>query len=160
MDDELDDILDASSTGPRVDKAPGGLVALCILTIVGSVLILFKDYLSYSFYSSLWGFADAVGNNDDLIRSTGLGWIPFVYLGEAISCLLTLTAAILMLKLKKIGFVLYVIGTVLYAISIIWFWVIAMRAEISEGLIFLLVVYLAVPLAFIAMFGANRKYLR
>jgi hypothetical protein len=159
MTDELDDelgILDESiEQGKPSGKVPAGLLALCILTIVGSVLILLKDMYTYFFYAAI----NDISKGGIQEYNSQLNWIPIVYLIEILSCLGTITAAIFMILRKKIGFIIYVVSTVLYAAAILWFWIIVMQVELQEGSVFLFILYLAAPIAFVFMYGVNRKHL-
>lgn len=158
--EDFDPIDGAISTRYK-GKAPGGLIALCVLTIVGSVAILLKDFFTYQLYAATNEIASSFQGNEqiDLFRRSQLNWLPWVYLLETISCIATIVGAALMLGLKKIGFAIHVAGTILYCIAIIWFWFVAMKLQLNEGLIMLLLVYLIVPIGFIIMYSANRRYL-
>lgn len=154
------DILDGDFDSKYNGTIPGGLLALCILTLVGSSLILLKDFYTYKLYAAANEVKNVFdnGQGEDLIN-TFFASIKMIYAVEVLSCLVAIAGAILMIKLKKIGFALYVISAILYGAAIIWFWFVAMQLELNEGLIFLLFIYLAAPIGFIIMYASQKKYL-
>lgn len=159
--DELDDldVLDGSLDTTYKGKTPAGIIALTILTMIGSAFILLKDFYTYAFYSVASNisekFSDSFGSQFD----TFFGTLPLIYLAEVISCLGTIAAAILMLRLKLVGFYIYIASTALYGIAIIWFWFMTMRLNLDEGLIVIFLLYLAAPIGFIILYSAHKKYL-
>ncbi|XOV68067.1 MAG: hypothetical protein ACFHU9_02620 [Fluviicola sp.] len=135
--DILDEDLDRS---PQHDTIPGTLVALCILTMVGSVFILFKDFITYQFYE---GYYD----------------LPLVYGAEVLACIACIGAAILMLLRRLIGFYIYVGSSIIYVAAILWFWLGIMDFEVSAWTILLIFVYVAAPIGFVIMYSYHKKYL-
>jgi hypothetical protein len=80
------------------------LLLLCILVLLGSVFILIKGMISYFIL---------LDSND--IRSEGvIVFINLVYLIEFLSCIGTITGAILMLIGKKTGLFIYQVSSILY----------------------------------------------
>lgn len=165
MDDELFGdlgILDSNeeehlSKGPL----PGGLTALCILTFVGSGLILIKDLFTYYIYAVAFSVKNSIDKNSGIDGADGVfGSLTLVYFLEALTCVGAIVAAILILRRKKVGLHIYLISTILYCVAIVWFWFLSLRIELNEGLIFLLFLYLAVPIGFVIMYNSYRKYLR
>jgi len=163
--DELDgfddiDLLDGAIDQTYTGKVPSGLMALCILTFVGSGVILIKDFFTYSFYS----LANSL--NDNVFNKTGhheldafFGALPLIYITETISCLMAVAGAIMMIRMNLKGFYIYIVSTVLYSLGIFWFWFSVPELQIDEGFIMLMLLYLAAPIGFVIMYGANRKYM-
>lgn len=154
--DVLDESIEFSYNGPT----PSGVKALCILSFVGSALIILKDlyiYSAFTFTDELLYEVDRVSNQnvfDSLIYS--YGW---AYVIEIITCVITVAGSVFILNSKKIGFPIYVIGTILYCLTIIWFFVYVMGMGMSEWVALLIFTYISVPISFIIMFGTYRKYL-
>lgn len=164
--DELDDsfdILDGTLDEGYTGKLPGSLLALCILTFVGSGLILVKDIFSYYMYAAVdsinesFSRANPSAANQEL--DNFLDSLSMIYILEVLSCLGCIAGAILMMKMRKSGFLIYVISTIIYGLAIIWFWFVAMHLALNEGLIILLVIYLAAPIGFIIMYASHKKYM-
>lgn len=163
--DELDgfddvDLLDGAIDQTYKGKVPAGLMALCILTFVGSGVILIKDFFTYSFYSL------ANSMNDSFFNKAGhheldafFGALPLIYIAEVISCLMAIAGAIMMIRMNLKGFYIYIASTVIYALGILWFWISIPEMQINEGFAMLMFVYLAAPIGFVIMYGANRKYM-
>ena len=164
--DDLDssfDVLDGSLDEGYTGTIPGSLLALCILTLVGSGLILIKDFFTYYMYAALDSLNEGISRTNPNVGSQELDnfldSLSMIYILEVISCLGCIAGAILMMKMRKVGFVLYVISTVIYGLGIIWFWFISMKLSLNEGMLALLILYMAAPIAFIIMYSAHRKYM-
>lgn len=165
MDDELIselDILDGNEDGQYLKgPLPGGLTALCILTFVGSGLIFIKDIFTYYLYIIAFSVKNSIDKNNRIDDLDGLfGSLTAIYFLEALTCIGAVVAAVLILRRKKVGLVVYLISTILYCIGIVWFWFVSLRMDLNEGLILLLFLYLAVPIGFVIMYNSYRKYLR
>ena len=138
--DDLDDLLDEHVDGNHKAQRPNSLLALCILTLVGSGLILLKDVFTFEFYG-------AEGN------------LGVIYFMEVFGCLGTIAGAILMILMKRSGFYIYLGSTVLYMISIVWFWYEIMGVLENEWTIAILIFYLAAPIGFIILYSSHKNYL-
>lgn len=137
--DALDDIHDRKSQNLYQNKTPASLIALCVLTFVGSVFILLKDAITYQF---LEGDAD----------------FPLVYLGDVVSCLGTITGGILMLLRKMSGFYIYLFSNVIYFIATLWYWLEIIGLQINEWTVLLIFIYVAAPIGFIVLYSSHKKY--
>lgn len=135
--DVLDENLDST---PADAPIPRTLLALCILTFVGSAFILFKDLITYQI---LEGEAD----------------LPMVYAAEVIACLGSVVAGILMLLRKMAGFYIYVAGNILYIAAILWYWLGIMNFDLNPWTMILIFAYVAAPIGFIIMYSYHKKYL-
>jgi len=130
-------------------KQSSSLNTLCVLTIVGSVLILLKGLISYSLLEA---------SNGD--RSDGtIAFINVVYLLEFLSCVGAIVGASLMMGGKKTGFRVYQISSILYitmtaAFAFFWFFSIV---GILIGL--LQIVYLIPCILFLALYTRHAKTL-
>lgn len=138
--DGFDDVLDGSLDSNYKGKIPATLLALCIMTIVGSGFVLVKDLITYEFYSGFQG-------------------VEWFYLAEGLSCIGSITGAILMIRLKKAGFLIYLVSTIVYIIAVAWFWFGFLMVPFNEWFVLILLVYIAVPAVFIILYSAQQKYL-
>jgi hypothetical protein len=138
--DGFDDVLDGSLDTHYRGKIPATLLALCIMTFVGSGFILVKDLITYEFYSDYQG-------------------VEWFYLAEGLSCIGSIVGAILMIRLKKVGYFIYVASTALYIAAVAWFWFGFLQVPFNEWFILILLVYIAVPAVFIILYSAQQKYL-
>lgn len=137
FDDVLDEQLDKkTSDGP----VPPTLIALCVLTFIGSTVILFKNFITYQI---LEGDAD----------------FTLVYGAEFLACLGSITAGILMLVKKLAGFYVYVASNILYIAAVLWYWFGIMNYELNPWTAMLIFVYIAAPIGFIIMYSYHKKYL-
>lgn len=119
---------------------PATLLALCILTFVGSAFILLKDLISYQV---LEGDAD----------------YELVYIAEVLACLGSITAGILMILRKLIGFYIYIGSNILYVAAVIWYWIGIMDMGATPWAIILIFVYVAAPIGFTILYSYQKKYL-
>jgi len=145
--DALDDVLDESLDVNRntTGKIPATLLALCILTIVGSSLILLKNVFSYQIFEEEFFL-----NKSD---------VNLAYLVEVIACFGSIAAAIVMIVRKKVGFYIYLISSIAYMLSVIWFWFGVVRIPLNEWLILIILAYVAVPITFIILYSSQKKFL-
>ncbi|MCR9173963.1 MAG: hypothetical protein NXI10_15775 [bacterium] len=139
--DDLDDVLDGRLDSPASNQPiPSTLIALCILTMIGSVFILLKDYITFQYLEG----------EDDLL---------LIYAAEFLGCIASITAAILMLVKKLIGFYIYIASNVIYIAAVLWFWLGMMNFNINAWSAMLIFVYVAAPVGFTVMYSTHKKYL-
>ncbi len=139
--DDFDDVLDERfDKTPSKEPMPPTLLALCILTFIGSAFILLKDLVTYQIFE---GEAD----------------LPAVYAAEVIACIGSIVAGILMLNRKLIGFYIYVGSNILYIAAVLWYWLGIMNFELNAWTILLIFAYVAAPIGFIIMYSTHKKYL-
>lgn len=146
--DDLDDVLDEhlDRAGSATDKIPATLLALCILTIVGSGLILLKDLFAYEIMTSEFG-----------VNQSDLG-ISFML--EVLTCAGSIAAAIIMINRRLVGFYIYIVSNVIYMLNIIWFWFSIIGIPLNEWFILIIIAYIAVPITFIILYSSQKKFLR
>lgn len=144
MDEGLEDFDDILDDNPdrtaQSGSLPATLMALCILTFIGSAFILFKDFLSYQI---LEGDAD----------------FQMVYAAEVLACLGSIAAAILMMLRKRIGFYIYLGSNLLYIGAVLWYWLGIMNFQINAWTMMLIFVYVAAPIGFIILYSYQKKFL-
>lgn len=134
------DVLDERPGENRTTKLPPTLLALCILTFIGCAFILVKDLFTFQFFE---------GDPD----------LPMVYLIEVLSCFGCIAAAILMMRLKLIGFYMYIISNLLYILAVLWYWFEIMDVPLNEWMFVIILVYIATPVGFIIFYSTHKKYL-
>jgi len=138
-------------------QRPSFLTVLCILTFIGSGLGVLRGILGLIGTSILPAFMVTQGTM--LVQLIGLG-----------ACALCLTGAIQMWSLKKQGFTLYVVGSLLgIAGSLISYMSVSAAlsafdrvggANVFQGAAITgIVIGIAINLGFVAMYNANKKYL-
>lgn len=153
--DVLDDSLDPTYRG----NTPSVITALCILTFIGSAFIIIKDLFLLYYYGKTGEIPGIAPLQLDEIH-TFLDSVPLIYLLEIVTCIGTVIGAALMLNLKKLGFTIYWVSTVLYCLTIIFYWVLFAGIDLNEWLGILLVAYLAAPIGFLILYGSNKYYFR
>jgi len=180
MDEQLDDFQLSEDTSVIKQKRPNFLLVLCILTFIASGLGVIMGLVSLA----------GVGDIEDTLRNANMSRDPFsqsflegidieamrqtqnmVNILSLVASVLCLAGALIMFKLRKIGFVPYVLG---HAAAIYGtFLNIALVEQISEafpvdfmgdmmsmaggaGMIFTVII----AIAFIIMYGLNLKHLK
>ncbi len=153
------DILDENfeSIERRDRSRPVFLTVLCILTWVGSGLAIFSTLFQ------IWAYAAMYNSMNTLLQNQTdtfgfMFWNAIATIAGSVICVF---GALLMFKLKKGGFFIYLVGQI-----------IPMAAGIYSGLImtsgmgiggntsFLIIIATMIfPVAFIIMYGVNLKYM-
>jgi hypothetical protein len=106
-------------TAPPI-KHPGGLTVLCVLTFIGSGFSFLMYFICFCFYDSFLDTMQTMGSmsgtlgtlynqSAEQFKNTPTHFFLFMMLPP----LVTLLGAGYMLKLRKVGFHLYVIGQIL-----------------------------------------------
>lgn len=125
-------------------KISGGLIALCILTIIGSLWIIVK--------SSIELFLFDVENVDAQIT------LNIYFSVKIISSLGTIAAAIFMLNRRYFGYKLYVSSLLLYYIVVV-FSLIFMLIGPFIVIGFFQIISMIPPIIFLALYSAKRDEL-
>lgn len=140
-EEDFDDVLDENpNRTPQNGPLPATLIALCVLTFIGSAFILFKDFLTYLI---LEGDAD----------------FELVYVAEVLACLGSIAAGILMLLRKLIGFYIYLGSNIIYIAAVLWYWLEIMDLGANPFTMILIFVYVAGPIGFTILYSYHKKYL-
>lgn len=138
-------VLDDSQGG--TGERPTFLTVLCILTFIGSPLALIGNIMNYmSMTGEMAGMALA------MLEAMGITINPIGYLISAVLCLGSLFGGIMMWKLKKTGYYIYVGATV--ATLVIQF---VMLGGLALGGLAILSVALAA--LFPILYGLNLKHM-
>jgi hypothetical protein len=166
---------DIGQSAPQ-QGTPVFIKVLCILTFVGSGLSLlqsgygmvtigamrasFKIINSVTASAGTSKFGSFLGFNDRDLENY-LNWLQSSYYAMAAGCVLTILGAVMMLRLKRAGFYLYLLGELLpivFAVLVI----IASRkmSFMGMGSIIWSSVTILFSLAFVAMYAINFRHLR
>lgn len=125
------------------------LVVLCILTLLGSVLILLKGLIGYFILAD----SNATRSED------GVLFINLVYFIEFLTCIGAIVGAIIMLIGKKIGLVIYAISSILYILLTVAFAVFCFFSIIGIPVGLLQFLYLIPSILFLILYITHAKYL-
>ena len=155
------DILDETNEfiERREGQRPVFLKVLCILTWVGCGVGLFGGLIQLWSYSAINAVADAFDKTNQTTYFGALFWQSIATFASAIICAI---AAVLMWRLKKIGFFIYIFGEILPSIaSLYMFLSISNEAGIGQEFAFIGTAFSFVfPIAFIIMYGVNLKHMK
>ena len=166
MEQELDQLLEGQESG---DKRPIFLTVLCILTFVGSgfasLAAIFSLMFSGAMESTLQVSKNAMRNIDDngildMDFEQIMIWQKYMNLSAFLGALMCLTGALLMWRLKKLGYFIYIPGAIIPAIV----GIIATKAMFSGAMSGLASIggYLGLvfALVFVVLYGLNYKSLK
>lgn len=164
----MSDALDQFETNNQATKLPAFLKVLCILTFIGSGMGILGALMNLVLFSASTnilrtandlsdGLYDRMGMDiDQMVR-----WTTYSNYANLLGSILCLTGALLMWKLKKTGFFLYIPGNLIPLITSF----IAMEYVMGSGpfaffgmagIFFSAIFYIG----FIVMYGVNYKHLR
>ena len=155
------DLLDEKIEAVNVGR-PQFLTVLCILTFIGCAMGIIGgaiSIVSYSFINSAMNsqeMNEAFSTTNDFRSSFGLLFWNGV--AKIVGALMCLFGAILMFKLKKIGFYIYVVGQIV-AVS---FDILNGLSSLSGSVFSVLSIFITLlfPVVFIALYGLNFKHLK
>ncbi len=142
-------------------KLPGFLKVLCIFSFVGIGIYIVTYVLGYMTLSALSSVSESIssGFNDPSVDSAVSSMDPLVkngalyYILSLVACVLCLVGVIMMWKLKKTGFFIYLVGEV--APIILPFILLGGFGALG----FFSMILSFIPIAFIIMYGLNYKHL-
>lgn len=151
--DELD-IIDELEVNVA-PKRSNFLMVLCILTWVGSgIAILGYGYL-YLLMGQMYKVFEALGGD----QPNELNWVMWHYLISAIAPVCCIVGAVLMWKLKRLGFYVYLLGQLPPILFSFYTWMVVTAKQNSDSLFFAVLVNV-IPIGFIVMYAINLKYLK
>ncbi|MFT6246644.1 MAG: hypothetical protein ACJA0U_000292 [Salibacteraceae bacterium] len=157
--DEIDATVDSSVDFVYTGQAPVALLILCVSTFFGAAFILIKNAYLIREMSAVNDAIDYFNGvmNAYLIPNHPLGF-HWPYLIEIVASLTAAFGAARLLKIKKIGYTIYVIGTVTYCTN---FLVVVLIIYYLTGImpLFYAFIYIAVPIAFLIMYSTFKRYL-
>lgn len=176
MEDQLDDFRLTEDTSVTEKKRPAFLLVLCILTFVASGFGLIMGLVNLTGFNNVESqFRNAGPGADEVFGEIDLSGLQEIQdwsnLLSILACVLCITGAILMLKLKKIGFFAYIAGQVVavYA-AFVAVGMIEKMADVMPiavagdmmsmvgGITMIFTIIFAI--AFIIMYGVNFKHLK
>lgn len=169
LDDELSmdplDNVDGISN-VKTEGRPTFLSVLCILAFIGNGLGIIQGlflWMMSGFYAKLFsGLTKSLGTGKEEMRTVekvlnGLSWWA---ISIVIGSLICLAAAIIMWKLKKSGYFLYILGQIIPLLGVLFFFIGTFKGAASGGVVILVLLSAIFPIAFIVMFGLNQKHLK
>lgn len=150
-----------------VSQRPNFLKVLCILTFIGSglgILGAIIGFFTTDFMRQSMELADEL--SDGMYDRMGMDmqammeWQTYINLGNLVGALFCLTGALMMWKLKKIGYFIYVPGA-LIPVIVSFIGMNYIMSGMMAGFGMLGVVFnLFISAAFIVMYGLNLKHLK
>lgn len=127
------------------------LTVLCILTWVGSgILMLYHAYM----YLMMANAASLLSRFGD---AKSLNWVLMLHLVGIVAPLFTITGAIVMWRLKKIGFVVYAIGQLAPVLLSFYIAIYLTGQTGSSEVLFSMILPNVIPIGFLIMY-ATRLY--
>ncbi len=154
--DELD-IIDELEVNVA-PKRTGFLSVLCILTWVGSGLsIIFYGYMYLVIGQLMRAMAELGGSSGDLPNE--VDWMLTNYLIGMVTPVFCIIGAVLMWKLRKAGFYIYLLGQLTPIIMSFYTWLVAIGKVNSEGMFFAVLVNI-IPIGFIVMYAIQLKNMK
>ena len=164
------------SNAPVAGKRPTFLTVLCILTWVGCAISLVTNALAMMAMGAVSSFKDAVNENAsalsdslgvtmadgaqakmDAANATANSAIAAgstIFLIGIIGAVLALIGSVLMWKLKKMGFYVYVIAEIAPVVAMA---VLLGGTAFSGGMA---IASMVLPVAFVVMYGLNLKHMK
>lgn len=165
MEDELD-ILDNGTDTAYKGARPSFLTVLCILTFVGTGLGIIYSFFMLFWISTMERMFESVGDLNDVSNlndqfANSYRWMKWSMIGGVLANLLCLSGAIVMWKMRRIGFYLYIVGQVIPLI----FAVLSFNSIFGGGMfnsfgIVGMIAGMIFPIGFIVMYGLNFRFLR
>lgn len=133
----------------EIKKSSSTLIALCILTLLGSFFILFKGIITFLI----------LADSNSTRTESGIAFVNAVYFLEFISCIGSIVGAILMLNRKKIGLLIYQVSSVLYIALTAAFAIFCFFSIIGILIGILQFFYLAPSILFLLLYTKQAKKL-
>lgn len=159
LDDEI--LLDELGKKPFDGKRPVFLLVLCILTWCGCFFILFLNLYLFAVMSVADNIFEASNSADPNGEfQNAYNWLiidRYLSLGGMIFCL---AGSLFMFFMKKIGFIIYVLGQIIPFTSYFFtFGTNMSEFGAIEFEVLSIVLYSAIPVGFIIMYGLNLQYM-
>lgn len=161
-----EEILDIETNPVNHNKRPAFLMVLCILTFVGSGLGIFGAIInllttdlftgqSASAFSQLGNTPFGDVNLEEMMK-----YSKYSQILNLVACLFCLAGAIIMFKLKKAGFYLYVVGALVAILGAF----VGTRG-LNSGFFasmgaLVIVISILINGAFVVMYGLNLKHMK
>jgi hypothetical protein len=168
LDDELSldplDNVDGIANVKTIGR-PTFLSVLCILSFIGNGLGIIQGlfiWMMSGFYARLFsGLSKSLktGQSEMNIVEKVLNGLSWWAISIVIGSLACLAGAIIMWKLKKSGYFLYIIGQILPLLGLLFFFLGSIPGPKTGGSMIFVLFSSIFPIAFIVMFGLNQKHL-
>lgn len=152
------DILDETNLmiDRREKMRPTFLSVLCIFTWLGSGFVIIQSIFMVIIFQGL-----ATSSNRFLSSSSNeFGWMFYSYLSSFICAIGCIVGAILMWKLKRMGFFIYLISELIPILLTAFIWLgLSSSSFIGSSILWIFISSL-IPIAFIVMYSLNLKHLK
>ena len=125
------------------------LTVLCVFTLLGNLLIVFKGLITYYVLDS----------TSDNRREGAILLINVVYALELLTCVGSILGALLMLKRKKTGLIIYQISSIAYMVMTFLFAIVCFFSIVGIPLGFLQIMYLIPSILFFVLYLFQKKHL-
>lgn len=149
----------------KTEGRPTFLSVLCILSFIGNGLGIIQGlflWMMSGFYARLFsGLSKSLntGQNEMNIVEKVLNGLSWWAISIIVGSLVCLAGAILMWKLKKSGYFLYIFGQLLPLLGVLFFFLGSIPGPSNGGSMIFVLFSSIFPIAFIVMFGLNQKHL-
>lgn len=149
----------------KTEGRPTFLTVLCILSFIGNGLGIFQGLFMWTmsgFYAKLFSGLSKnlnTGQNEMNIVERVLNGLSWWAISIIVGSLVCLAGAILMWKLKKSGYFLYIFGQLLPLLGVLFFFLGSIPGPSNGGSMIFVLFSSIFPIAFIVMFGLNQKHL-
>jgi hypothetical protein len=162
--------------GAPAGKRPTFITVLCILTFVGCGIYLISSVYGLITFEQNKKMTMALINGDNNVfgglfqqvfsmsekdMKNFFDWSLYNHFANLLNTATCLTGALMMWKLRRMGFYIYAVGTIFPIITSIGLWMAAQDAPMlgtgaAIGAIFMIVV----SIGFVVMYGLNLKHMR
>jgi hypothetical protein len=167
IEDDLDLILDNEGKKPYEGTRPVFLQVLCILTFVGAGLGILSGFIGILMMGTMEvmveGMATVAQDMPGDVENEFLDsyrWMKIAQVGSLVGNVLCLVGALVMWRMNKIGYFVYILGQAL-PIAGAFLTMNNIAGGIFSGFGFAGVVLMSlIPIAFIIMYGLNYKYMK
>lgn len=157
--DSSNDLLDELSVEGKIDERPVFLTVLCILTFVGSALYIVYSLFALSSYNALDDLNATFPSDLDESFIKYMRWMKFERYTSIVGSIGCIIGAVFMLKMKRLGFYLYVISQA--APIVIGFFAANSLGNFFGGFQFIsFILYSIFPVGFIILYSLNYKHLK
>jgi len=133
------------------------LMVLCILTWVGSGLAIIYYGYAFFFLSAFSKITKSIGAGNEV--SNTFNWFMWQYLVSAIGCVFCIVGAVLMWKLNKLGFYIYLLGQAV-PVLLSFYISLVIGGKFGSETLFFAILPNVIPIGFVIMYAIQLKDMR
>lgn len=149
--DETDLMIDR-----RDNTRPSFITVLCILTWIGSAFVIIQSLIILYVYQDISNSSSRFLNNS----SGEFNWMFYTSFTSLICAIGCVVGSILMWRMKRLGYFIYLISELLPILVSVLFWVVFTSSSFIGASIVWVFISSLVPIAFIVMYSLNLKHLK